>query len=73
VDKANRVTASAFLTALVKAVPYKVHTVLTDNSIVVLTATALCGMMHGSSPTAGQRGWKASSARSEVELRYPPL
>lgn len=33
VDKANRVTASAFLTALVKAVPYKIHTVLTDNGV----------------------------------------
>ncbi len=33
VDKANRVTASAFLTALVKAVPYKIRTVLTDNGI----------------------------------------
>ena len=33
VDKANRVTASAFLTALVKAVPYKIHTALTDNGI----------------------------------------
>jgi transposase InsO family protein len=33
VDRANRVTASAFLTALVKAVPYKIHTVLTDNGI----------------------------------------
>ena len=33
VDKANCVTASAFLTALVKAVPYKIHTVLTDNGI----------------------------------------
>jgi transposase InsO family protein len=33
VDKANRVTASAFLAALVKSVPYKIHTVLTDNGI----------------------------------------
>jgi transposase InsO family protein len=33
VNKANRVTASAFLTALVKAVPYRIHTVLTDNGI----------------------------------------
>ena len=32
-EKANRVTASAFLVALVKAVPYKIHTVLTDNGI----------------------------------------
>jgi transposase InsO family protein len=32
-DKANRVTASDFLTALVAAVPYKIHTVLTDNGI----------------------------------------
>jgi transposase/transposase-like protein len=33
VDKANRVTASAFLVALIEAVPYKIHTVLTDNGI----------------------------------------
>ena len=32
-EKANRVTASAFLVALIKAVPYKIHTVLTDNGI----------------------------------------
>ena len=33
VKQANRVTASAFLVALVKAVPYKIHTVLTDNGV----------------------------------------
>ncbi len=33
VEKANRVTASAFLVALIKATPYKIHTVLTDNGI----------------------------------------
>ena len=33
VDKANRVTASSFLIALIKAVPYKIHTVLIDNGI----------------------------------------
>ena len=33
VEKANRVSASAFLVALIKAVPYKIHTVLTDNGI----------------------------------------
>ena len=32
-EKANRMTASAFLTALIEAVPYKIHTVLTDNGI----------------------------------------
>ena len=31
--KATRITASAFLVALIKAVPYKIHTVLTDNGI----------------------------------------
>ena len=30
VEKANRVTASTFLVALIAAVPYKIHTVLTD-------------------------------------------
>ncbi len=33
VEKANRVTASTFLVALIAAVPYKIHTVLTDNGI----------------------------------------
>ncbi|MCA3151296.1 MAG: IS481 family transposase [Rhodocyclaceae bacterium] len=33
VAKANRITASAFLVALIKAVPYKIHTILTDNGI----------------------------------------
>src|SRR5881398_2315207 len=31
VRKTGRTSASAFLTALIKAVPYKIHTVLTDN------------------------------------------
>ena len=33
VTKANRVTASDFLTALIAAVPYRIHIVLTDNGI----------------------------------------
>jgi transposase InsO family protein len=33
VDKANRVTASDFLMTLIKAVPFKIHTILTDNGI----------------------------------------
>lgn len=33
VDKANTDTAAAFLAALVEAVPYTIHTVLTDNGI----------------------------------------
>src|SRR5215210_598079 len=33
VEKATRVTASAFLVSLIAAVPYKIHTVLTDNGI----------------------------------------
>src|SRR5881398_1484145 len=33
VRKTGRTSASAFLTALIKAVPYKIHTVLTDNGI----------------------------------------
>jgi len=32
-DQATRVTASSFLVALIAAVPYKIHTVLTDNGI----------------------------------------
>jgi transposase-like protein len=47
VTKANRVTASAFLVALIKAVPYKIRTVLTDNGI--RTASRSCAT---SSPMA---------------------
>lgn len=32
-DKANRQTATAFLRSLIDVVPYKIHTVLTDNGI----------------------------------------
>lgn len=32
-DKANRNTATAFLKDLIEAVPYKIHTILTDNGI----------------------------------------
>ncbi len=32
-EKANTVTSTAFLDALVEAVPYEIHTVLTDNGI----------------------------------------
>ena len=32
-EKADRRTATNFLKALIKAVPYKIHTVLTDNGI----------------------------------------
>jgi hypothetical protein len=33
VDKANRKKTSEFLKAVLEAVPYKVHTILTDNGI----------------------------------------
>jgi hypothetical protein len=33
VKKTGRTSASAFLEALIKAVPYKIHTVLTDKGI----------------------------------------
>src|SRR5208337_924710 len=33
VESANRLTASAFLVALIAAVPYQIHTILTDNGI----------------------------------------
>ena len=42
-EKANRIAASAFLVALIKAVPNKIHTVLTERAI---------GSAIGSSPMA---------------------
>ena len=38
-DKANRWTATHFFKALIKAVPYKIHTVLTDNRMAVYSFT----------------------------------
>jgi transposase-like protein len=49
-DRANRHTATAFLKALVEAVPYKIHTILTDNGI------QFCDLpRHRSGPTARWR------------------
>ena len=49
-DRANRQTATAFLEALIEAVPYKVHTILTDNGI------QFCDLpRHRSGPTARWR------------------
>ncbi len=48
VEKASRVTASAFLTALIEAVPYRIHTVLTDNGVQFRFLP-----QHASGPTAG--------------------
>ncbi len=49
-DKANRYTATAFLKALIEAVPYRIHTVLTDNGI------QFCDLpRHRSGPTARWR------------------
>lgn len=47
VEKANRVTASAFLVALIETVPYRIHTVLTDNGIQFRYAPR-----HATGPTA---------------------
>jgi transposase InsO family protein len=47
VKSANRVTASAFLVALIAAVPYKIHTILTDNGIQFRFAPR-----HAEGPTA---------------------
>ena len=46
-EKANRITASAFLVALIAAVPYKIHTILTDNGIQFRFAPR-----HADGPTA---------------------
>jgi transposase InsO family protein len=49
-EKANRYTSTAFLKALLEAVPYMVHTILTDNGI------QFCDLpRHRSGPTAKWR------------------
>ena len=49
-DRANRHTATAFLKALIDAVPYVIHTILTDNG------TQFCDpRRHRSGPTAAWR------------------
>lgn len=66
VEKANTVTATAFLDELVKAVPYVIHTVLTDNGI---QFAALPKNRDG--PTARWRGHPFDRAcwRHEIEHR----
>lgn len=43
VNKTGRTSASAFLETLIAAVPYKIHTVLTDNGIQFTFPPPLCG------------------------------
>jgi transposase len=57
VEKADRITASAFLGALVEAVPYKIHTVLADNC------------MHFTTP--GNVASAASLIKEGIELVEP--
>ena len=40
VDKANRKTAWEFLEAVLEAVPYKIHTILTDNASSFVSSSA---------------------------------
>jgi len=47
VEQATHVTASAFLTALIAAVPYKIHTILADNGI-----QFRCAPRYADRPTA---------------------
>ena len=42
VDKANRKTAWEFLEAVLEAVPYKIHTILTDNHCPAGDCEAIC-------------------------------
>ena len=47
-DAANRKTASHFLEALIAAVPYKIHTVLTDNGVpVAISPASAAGQPRG--------------------------
>ncbi|RJF85840.1 IS481 family transposase [Sphingomonas cavernae] len=65
-DKANTVTAAAFLDELVEAVPYDIHTVLTDNGIQFADLPK-----NRDGPTARWRGHPFDRAcwRHEIEHR----
>ena len=65
-DKANTVTATAFLDELVEAVPYTIHTVLTDNGIQFADLPK-----NRNGPTARWRGHPFDRAcwRQEIEHR----
>jgi len=66
VDKSNTVTATAFLDELVEAVPYDIHTVLTDNGIQFADLPK-----NRNGPTARWRGHPFDRAcwRHEIEHR----
>ncbi len=60
VEKANTVSARAFLDALVAAVPYKIEIILTDNGI----QFAWCGFGR-----RGRRGGRATSPSRLTKCR----
>ena len=68
VRKTGRTSASAFLVALIQAVPYKIHTVLTDNGIQFTLPPR-----HADGPTASTTDSEASRQRHYHESRGPDL
>lgn len=67
VEKANRVTASAFLVALIEATPFRIHTVLTDNGI-----QFRCPPRYANGPTARHMTHMLDMRRREngIEHRF---
>jgi len=55
VDKADRRTAWEFLERLLEVVPYRIHTILTDN-----------GIQFADQPRNRNTAWSRSNSRSEI-------
>ncbi len=66
VRKADRVSASAFVEALVRAVPYKMHTVLTDNGIQFTFPPR-----YANGPTATYMTHMSGMRRRENGIKHP--
>ena len=76
VVKANMAMATAFLEALIAAVPYVIHTVLTDNGIqlpicrkTVMVQPSCCGAIRSSAPV----GDTTLSIASQSQITHGPM
>ena len=58
-EKATRMVAAGFLRALVEAVPYKVHTVPTDNGVQFAHTLADAAPSGGEGGEAAETSWAA--------------
>ena len=71
--KASKLAASAFLNVLVRTVPYRIHTILTDNGVQFVDRyQGVSQNRYKSTSSAALARWAASSIASPIPIIHGP-